>query len=80
MEPEYFTLPTLFRPVGAVLVRQGVKLVVVKRPADLKIKDACRDCFFSDKSCSWSNNHLQCSKFDRRDQQSVWFVKVDTNQ
>lgn len=75
MEPEYLSLPTLFRPIGAVLVRQGVKLVVVQRPAGLALKDCCRDCFFQD-ACSWFNR-LQCSKFDRRDGISVWFQKID---
>lgn len=68
-------LPTVFKPVGAIIERQGVRLRVVKRPEGLKPSEACGGCFYGDVCTS----RLACSSFDRKDGVSVWFQKVDDN-
>lgn len=67
--------PTVFKPIGAHFTRQGLRLVVVKRPEGLPPVAACRDCFYS----NFCSSRLQCSSFEREDGQSVWFVKEDEN-
>ena len=66
--------PSVFKPVGEVLTRQGTRLQVVARPVDLLPKDACAGCFFSE-GCGYINR-LQCSPFDRQDRTGVWFVPI----
>ena len=73
-------LPTRFVRVGDVFSRYGKVLRCVERPAAgvMMPSDACMGCFFS---CSRSVNSMincndiQCSKFDRMDGRSVWFVE-----
>ena len=65
--------PTLYVPIGGVVVVSGVRYRCVARPVTEPI-DACIGCAFYGCSCP---PRLQCSKFVRRDRRFVWFVKVD---
>jgi hypothetical protein len=69
------TPPTRFLAIGRTITRQGGKFVlrVVARPAaaTLQPSEACRGCWFDSTACI---HRLACSKFDRKDGVSVWFV------
>lgn len=70
-------LPTRFLPVGAEFTRQGVTLKVVARPvATLHHREACKGCYFD--SVGPCVTRLACSRFDRRDRKSVWFIPDET--
>lgn len=70
------TKPTVFKPIGTQITRQGKELVVVERPKNLYPRHACAGCFFNTDSVA-CNTLLQCSSFDRQDATSVWFKRID---
>ena len=65
--------PTLYVPVGGIVVIKGCRYRCVVRPVVEPI-DACSGCAFHGTDCPPS---LQCSKFVRRDRRFVWFVRLD---
>lgn len=75
-------LPTRFVPVGKTLNRYGRVFKCVLRP-DVSVLDpceACRGCWFSrthrDDRLTSNCNAIQCSSWDRKDGENVWFVAV----
>ena len=59
-------------PIGGVFESNGVYVKCIERPYVESCQDACRGCFFLDKTCPKS----QCSCFGRTDGRDVWFVEV----
>lgn len=73
------TLPTRFIRLGEQLVRYGKTLVCVRRPDALSPGDACRGCWFRSNhragGVGVNCQDIQCSVWDRRDGEDVWFVE-----
>lgn len=70
-------LPTRFIPLGDGLLRYGRVLECVRRPKDLNWREACRGCWLSRgirDGVPVNCEDIQCSKWDRRDGEDVWFV------
>lgn len=66
------SLPQRFVPLGEVISIRGARYRCVLRE-DVGWVDCCRGCAFIGCDCPPS---LQCSKFDRRDGNNVWFERV----
>ena len=66
--------PNVFVPIGKILRHEGSRYLCVKRTEKvLHHEDVCRDCDLV--HC----DKIQCTKFDRIDQQSVIF-KLQKNE
>lgn len=68
-------MPTRFVPVGEVCVHGAVKYCCVKRPKVVVAGSACDGCDIARKYRGCGN--LQCSSYDRKDRENVWFVEVE---
>lgn len=66
-------LPSRFVPLGAEIDYAGMKLTCVVR-GEHNIGQACIGCALRNCFC----DTLQCSRSDREDGVSVWFVKSET--
>ena len=71
-------MPKKFLPIGSVVKRRGTTLKVVERPpaSALQPCEACMNCYYRALPAGCESLALQCSKFDRRDKKSVWFVEA----
>ena len=69
--------PTKFLPIGSLIKRRGTVLRVTQRPpaATLQPYQACANCYYRGLPAGCESLALQCSKFDRKDHKSIWFVE-----
>lgn len=66
-------LPGRFIPVGGKLVLTGCTYIAVVRPKVKYPRLVCSGCGLRSKFC----NDIACSKSDRVDGLSVWFIPFD---
>ena len=80
-----FRIPTRFVRVGEEISRYGVRLKCIKRPdaRTLVPADACKGCWFAKgyrmlkgRRIFVTCHDIQCSRFDRMDAKSVWFIDI----
>ncbi len=69
------TLPLRFIPIGDIVEIAGYRYRCMLRGGVRTPADACAGCDFSRKCRGCVD--LQCSKWDRRDGQNVWFREVE---
>ncbi len=67
------TLPSRFVPVGGLLTVAGVEYVAVPRPKVPYPRLVCSGCGLRSRYCT----DLACSRSDRLDGVSVWFVPAE---
>ena len=66
-------LPSRFVPIGGKLVLTGSTYICVVRPKVRFPRLVCSGCGLRSKFC----NDIACSRSDRVDGESVWFVPVE---
>lgn len=64
--------PSVTKAINQPFKREGVILVPVERSTDIEPKHGCDGCYY----CDACHHRLACSKFDRKDDTSVWFKEV----
>lgn len=69
-------LPSRFVPLGAEIDYAGMRLRCVPRGDFREVRDVCKGCALRSHFC----NSLQCSRSDREDGVSIWFVRVEVEE